>query len=141
MTKKILHMRIMTLFKEDIKFLRRPDWIKFLVAVFFVTQLTLIIWARFAPERYFCWAPHDCQTEYELTVFVNGKELTDQEIIDRYHRPRKERDVRSPGNVKGWIMQESRTYSHNDEILVIMKYQVNGIPQEPWIWHRNSQKK
>lgn len=134
-------MKTTTWFGDNSWFFKDLDWKKFLVMFFFMTQLVLIVWARFAPERYFCWAPHDCQTEYELTVFVNGRELTDQEIIDRYHRPRKERDVRSPGNVQGWIMQESRTYSRKDDVLVIMNYQVNGVPQEPWKWHHMPENK
>jgi len=122
---------------EDFTFWRHLDWRKAFVLAFFAVQLLLIVWARFASERYFCWAPHDCQTEYSLQVFVNGKELNDEEILKRYHRPRQYRDVRSDGNVKGWIIQESQTYGKNDDITVIMTYQVNGIPHEPWIWRRS----
>lgn len=134
-------MKTMSWFKGDSWFFTNLNWKKMLVMAFFITQLVLIVWARFAYERYFCWAPHDCQTEYELTVFVNGKELTDKEIKTLYHKPKKYRDVRSPDNVKGWIMQHSRTYGRNDDILVIMDYQVNGIKKEPWKWHRSPQSK
>ena len=128
-------MRIFELFQDDRNYFKHLNWQKKIAVNFFVLQIILIIWARFAPERYFCWAPHDCQTEYELTVFVNGRELTPEEIKQRYHHPKKYRDVRSSGNVKGWIMQHARTYGRNEESVVIMNYQVNGIQQEPWTWH------
>lgn len=108
---------------------------RIIIAVFFGIQLGLILWSRFSPERYFCWAPHDCQTEYELTVYVNGRELNEDEIYKRYHRERKYRDVRSPDNVKSMIIQHSLTYGKEEDTVVIMKYKVNGIPKDPWTWH------
>ena len=107
---------------------------KFAAFVFFAFQLFMIADARFSPLRYFCWSPHDCHTEYELTVFVNGRELSDKEIYQRYRREKNYVDVRSPEHPKDMIMQYERTYGRNDKTSVIMKYRVNGIPQEPWQW-------
>ena len=35
-------------------------------------QLGAIVYARFVPTRYFCWAPYDIQTDYVATATVDG---------------------------------------------------------------------
>jgi hypothetical protein len=43
-------------------------------------QVVMIVYARFVPSRYFCWAPFDIQTEYKLRVTVNGRPLKSSEF-------------------------------------------------------------
>jgi hypothetical protein len=129
------------LFGEKLYFLRKADYRKCLGIIFLGIQLALVAQARFIPERYFCWAPHDMQTEFELTVFVNGRELNANEIARRFQINKKDRDARAVANVKDVIRQHAGTYGKNDESLVIMNYTINGIPQEPWQWHHRPQKK
>ena len=62
----------------------------------FVFQLGAIVYARFVPTRYFCWAPYDTQTDYVATATVNGKKLTGAEFRQRYRRPPRGFDNRSP---------------------------------------------
>ena len=50
----------------------------------FAFQLGAIVYARFVPTRYFCWAPYDIQTDYVATATVNGKQLTGAEFRRRY---------------------------------------------------------
>ncbi len=120
--------------------LPKADWKAVIVITFLAIQLALVIWARFIPERWFCWAPHDSYVDYELTVIVNGKELTDKEISQRFVRDRVYREVRAAGNAMDIIKQHCRTYGKNDETRVIMNYKINGIQQEPWIWHHIPEK-
>jgi hypothetical protein len=125
---------------EDRQFFKTMTWSKWLGIAFLCFQLGLVIWARFVPQRYFCWAPHDCQTEYTLHVTVNGRELNDKEIFERYRRHQKDRDVRSVANVQLWIKQRDTTYGRNDDVSVIMDYAINGIGQAPWLWSHGPQK-
>ena len=135
------NMRLLELFEVDINFFQHMEWRKFLGIIYLVAQLGLIVYARFIPERYFCWAPHDMQTEFEFTAFVNGRELNENEIYQRFQMHKKDRNARAAANVKDVIVQHSRTYGKNDESLVIMNYTINGIPQEPWQWHHSPEKK
>lgn len=129
-----VHKAFFSIFQEDILYFKSMNWRKTVVMSFLILQLLLIIRARFVPERWFCWAPHDTQVEYELTVFVNGRELGKDEIFARYHRSQQDRDPRSPENVKDIIRQQGLTYGKNEDIRVVMHYSVNGKAQEPWIW-------
>lgn len=127
------------LFEDDKIFFRSWDWRKATVIIFLAVQLVLVVAARFTDERAFCWAPHDQQTEFELTVFINGRELGQDEIDGRFRVPYKGRDPRGVGNIKHTIMQHCRTYGKNDEVFVVMEHTINGIRQEPWKWHHYPQ--
>lgn len=50
-------------------------------------QVCCVIYARFVPARYFCWAPNDTTVEYSLRVMINGKRLDDDTVRERYQRP------------------------------------------------------
>lgn len=95
-------------------------------------QLAMIGYARFVPSRYFCWAPFDIQTDYRIDVNVGGRDLTAAEIRRRYRRPRKGTDNRSPQHVIDIMEQYEETYGRNDHARVVMKYRVNGKPEQEW---------
>jgi hypothetical protein len=103
-------------------------------AVFLLCQLGMIAYARFVPTRYFCWAPYDTQTAYELKVSIEDRELSPQEIRARYRRPAKGRDNRSPHHVMDIVRQYEETYGRGDDARVVMTYSVNGRPEEQWKW-------
>ena len=50
-------------------------------------QLGAIVYARFVPTRYFCWAPYDTQTDYVATATVMANRLSAAEFRQRYRRP------------------------------------------------------
>jgi hypothetical protein len=97
-------------------------------------QVVMIVYARFVPSRYFCWAPFDVQTEYKLQVHVNGKTLSANEIRARYRRPQNGTDNRSPQHVMDIIEGYERTYGKNDHSTVVMRYRVNGKQDQTWQW-------
>ena len=47
--------------------------------LFLLLQLGLVINARFAHERFFCWAPYDSHVQFKTSVEINGKFLTLEE--------------------------------------------------------------
>lgn len=95
-------------------------------------QLGAIAYARFVPSRYFCWAPFDMQTDYQLVVTVNGKKLSGAEIQQRYRRPAKGTDNRSFQHLIDIIEQTEQRYYPQDQTEVVMTYTINGQPQSPW---------
>ena len=99
-----------------------------------VFQLAMIVYARFVPSRYFCWAPFDIQTEYKLQVTVNGRPLTGKEIRFRYRRPQAGTDNRSPQHVIDIIQGYEENYGRNDRAQVMMRYRVNGKQEQVWRW-------
>jgi hypothetical protein len=99
-----------------------------------VFQLAMIVYARFVPSRYFCWAPFDVQTEYKLQVTVNGRPLTGKEIRSRYRRPQAGTDNRSPQHVIDIIQGYEQNYGRSDQAQVVMRYRVNGKQEQVWRW-------
>jgi hypothetical protein len=95
-------------------------------------QIGAIAYARFVPSRYFCWAPFDMQTDYELAVTVNGKKLTAKEIQQRYRRAAKGTDNRSFQHLIDIIEQTEQRYHPDDDTHVTMTYQINGKPKQQW---------
>lgn len=47
-------------------------------------QLFMIVYALFSPSRYYCRAPHDQQSVYNVSVTVDQKPLTGEQISKRY---------------------------------------------------------
>jgi hypothetical protein len=95
-------------------------------------QVGAMLYARTVPSRYFCWAPFDMQTNYQLTVTVNGKKLSPAEIQKRYRRPAKGTDNRSFQHLIDIIEQTEQHYHPHDQTEVVMTYSINGKPQPPW---------
>lgn len=95
-------------------------------------QLGAIVYARFVPARYFCWAPFDMQTDYRLDVTVNGKKLKAEQIQQRYHRGAKGTDNRSTQHLIDIIEQTEQRYHPDDRTMVIMTYRVNGKEEQEW---------
>lgn len=97
-------------------------------------QVGMIVYARFVPSRYFCWAPFDIQTEYRLQVTISGRPLTGKEIRVRYRRPQNGTDNRSPQHVFDIIREYEQTYGRADHAQVVMRYRVNGKQEQTWQW-------
>jgi hypothetical protein len=54
--------------------------------LFLLLQAAAILYAQLTPHRYFCWAPFHAQTKYQIKVWLDNKELTEQEISARYRQ-------------------------------------------------------
>lgn len=104
----------------------------------FAFQIGAVVYARFVPTRYFCWAPFDTQTDYVATSIVNGHQLTDAEFRARYRRPRRGFDNRSPQHVIDMLEQvEQNRVALGDKANVSVKYRVNGKEPRDWHWPGN----
>lgn len=97
-------------------------------------QVGAVVYARFVPARYFCWAPFDMQTEYTADVEVNGRALTAAEIQKRYRRPKKGVDNRSAQHVIDIFEQTERRYHAGDAAKITLRYKVNGHIDGEWRW-------
>jgi hypothetical protein len=101
----------------------------------FAFQLGAIVYARFVPTRYFCWAPYDIQTDYTATATVNGKKLTAAEFRQRYRRPARGFDNRSPQHVIDMLQQAEEKHARlGEQATIVMKYRVNGKEMQEWRW-------
>jgi hypothetical protein len=99
-------------------------------------QMGAVVYARFVPSRYFCWAPFDMQTEYSADVEVNGHPLTAREIQQRYRRPMKGVDNRSVQHVIDIFEQTEIRYHATDDTRIRLKYRINGRVEGEWRWPR-----
>ena len=99
-------------------------------------QFGAIVYARFVPSRYFCWAPFDMQTDYRIEASVNGEKLNAAQIRQRYRRPEKGTDNRSVQHVIDIIEQTEKRYHPNDKTEVTMKYRINGKAEQVWRYER-----
>lgn len=106
---------------------------KFYIGVaFLLLQIGSIIYARFIPERFFCWAPYDSHTEFETFVTINNYTLSFKEAEKRYHYKMNGWEQRSIANIFSIIKQYEATYGKNDNAKVIVKYKTNGHPLKVW---------
>ena len=97
-------------------------------------QLAAIVYARFVPARYFCWAPYDMQTDYQAEVVVNGRPLSELEIRQRYRRAARGTDNRSVQNVIDFFEQAELRYHPQDQTQITVTYRINGHPEPTWTW-------
>lgn len=100
--------------------------------IFLFLQLALIIYARFIPERFFCWAPYDEHSYYEIKVMINGDTLSQNEVRSRYRYKAKGWEPRSMDNIFSLVEQYEQTYGLNDKASVIIDYQTNGHKKLQW---------
>jgi hypothetical protein len=92
-----------------------------------------IVYSRFVPERYFCWAPYDIHTEFVIEARVGGRELNGEEIHARYHIPKAGADHRSPHNVIDLLRRVERRH-RDSSVEVVLRYRVNGGAEQTWRW-------
>ena len=97
-------------------------------------QVCAVLYARFVPSRYFCWAPFDMQTEYQAEVSVGGRKLSAKEIQQRYRRGQKGVDNRSVQHVIDIFQQTEERYHRADPAEIALKYRINGHLTGEWRW-------
>ncbi len=104
----------------------------FIGILFLALQLGSIAYARFIPERFYCWAPYDEHTQFEVTVTIDGVTLTPEATEARYKYKMKGWEQRSIHNITSLISQYERTYGKDDNAQVYMRYSKNGHEQKEW---------
>jgi len=103
--------------------------------VYLSVQLISIFNARVSENRYFCWAPHDIQTEYYLNIYTSSGELSSLRIKEIYGIPQKGRIDLPPSHIFNLV--QTKHYVDNDSLLkVVFNFKVNGKEWE--VWKKNS---
>lgn len=105
---------------------------RIIIFAFFLLQILGIIYSRFLDERYFCWAPFDQISYYEIIAEVNGVVFSPEEIQGRYNIPASGRENRSIHNVFSIIRQYEESYRIEDKAVVKVIYSTNGKAKEEW---------
>ena len=100
--------------------------------LFLLLQVGSIIYARFIPERFFCWAPYDTHVKFEVVVTIDGKTLSIEDTIARYNYKMQGWEQRSIHNIISLISQYERTYGKDDNAQVHMTYAINGNEKKEW---------
>jgi hypothetical protein len=103
-------------------------------AILLLLQVGAVIHARFVPSRYFCWAPHDSQSEYRIEVLVGGRALPDEAIERRYQLSPSGVEARSIQLVLDSVRQYEETYGRADGARAVVKYRINGGEERQWQW-------
>ncbi len=101
---------------------------------FLSLQVISIVYAGFVPEKFFCWAPYDQHSYYEIKVEVDQHTLSREETDLRYRYRSKGWEPRSINNVISIVQQYEKTYGKNDEAKVVLTYESNGHPEQFWTW-------
>ena len=102
------------------------------LTLLFGVQLAGIVYARFVPTRYLCWAPYDQISFYRIEAQRESLALTPAEIEARYRIPAAGRENRSIHNLLSTIAQFETTYGRADGVRVHVRYRVNGGPEQVW---------
>ncbi len=109
-------------------------WVVAAGGVLMGLQVVGIVAARFTETRYFCWAPYDEITRFELRVVIDGRELSQQEVKRRYRLAQATRDNRSWAHVPAIVAHYERTRGRVDGAVVEYRYRVNGSEARLWRW-------
>lgn len=104
--------------------------------IFLALQVGSIAYARFIPQRFFCWGPFDNHSRFQVSVTIEDKALTEEEIDKRYRYHSEGWEQRSMDNIFSYIQQYEDTYGKNDNAKVSVTYSSNGKPQETWTYQR-----
>ncbi len=108
--------------------------IRFTIGVLFLLlQLMLVVYARFIPERFFCWAPYDEHSYYEISIEIDNQVLSKNEIQNRYGVYAQGWEPRSIHNILSIINQYESSYGKNDQAIVEVIYSINGHKKKLWI--------
>lgn len=99
---------------------------------FFIAQVFGIIYSRFLEVRYFCWAPFDQISNYEIKAEVNGVVYSPEQIRGRYNIQNNGRENRSIHNVFSIIIQYEESYGREENAAVKVRYSTNGKAKEEW---------
>ncbi|MBC2605933.1 hypothetical protein [Pelagicoccus albus] len=99
-------------------------------------QAIAIVYARFTPARYFCWAPYDTQDRYEVTIEREGLTLSESEATERYRFHSNAWQQHSIYNLLNAIEQYETSYGIEDGARITVTYSRNGHPQEVWSYPR-----
>ena len=99
---------------------------------FLALQVASIIYARFIPERFFCWAPYDEHSHFEVKVKIGDKSLSSYEIKNRYRYTALGWEPRAIHNVFNLIEQYEATYGKQDDAEVSVIYSTNGHDECIW---------
>ena len=91
-----------------------------------------MVYARFVPERFFCWAPYDQHTHYSISVVVNGESLSAKAVTNRYRYQVSAWEPRCISNIFSIVEQYESTYGENDNAEVEITYSTNGHPEQKW---------
>ncbi len=95
-------------------------------------QVALVVFARFHPMRYYCWAPYDAQNEYRIAVTLGGRELSADAVAKRYRIRPKGVNPRSIYEVCDVVSYVERVYRPDDAAEVIITYRTNGGKEQTW---------
>ncbi|MBR9844772.1 MAG: hypothetical protein GYB35_01050 [Algicola sp.] len=104
----------------------------FIGILFLLLQVGSVIYARFIPERFFCWAPYDTHVKFEVFVTIDGKTLSPEDTEARYKYKMKGWEQRSIDNIFSLISQYENTYGKADNAKVLMTYSINGHEEQEW---------
>ncbi|TVP97499.1 MAG: hypothetical protein EA359_19535 [Balneolaceae bacterium] len=107
------------------------------LVLFFSFQVIGILAGKFTESKYFCWAPYDEISLYEIRVVIMDNDLNSDEIRRRYRKNQKGRENRSIHNLISIVRQYETTYGAQDEANVEISYITNGHRKETWIWPKD----
>ncbi len=100
--------------------------------IFLGLQMISIVYTRFIPERFFCWAPYDQHSSYKIEVTIDDKSLTRQEVRKRYRYYAEGWEQRSIYNIINLVRQYETTYGKEDNAEVRISYTINGYREGVW---------
>jgi hypothetical protein len=112
------------------------NWRFALGVILLLLQAGAIVRARFAPARYFCWAPFDQQTRYSISVDIGNEGLSSDQIRRRYRRPAEGVDNRSAHNLFDIITRAEQKFEKWGRSRVRVVYSINGHEEREWWFNK-----
>jgi hypothetical protein len=105
-----------------------------LATTYLLLQIVMLVYARIEPDAYFHWAPFDTQSEYRISVKIDGRVLSSEEVSQRYQEPSQGIDFHSIEHLLQLVRQYESTYGKKDKAIVMVRYRINGGAMKHWLW-------
>ena len=103
-------------------------------AFLLLAQMGWVIYAHFFPWRYFAWAPNDYVVQYSFSVSLDGRPLSAQQIVERYHTDAEGKYEAPARHIIDEVRQYEQTYGRNDHSEVLLRYRLNAGEEQTWRW-------
>jgi hypothetical protein len=99
---------------------------------FLVIQTVLVVASQLGESRWFSWAPHTVQVRYRIEATLDGRPLDARAIGRRFGVPATGWEAHAVKNLQDLIEQYARTYGRDERLTVMLRYAVNGRPEQTW---------
>jgi hypothetical protein len=111
----------------------RNRWLTLLGFAIVLAQAGNVVYAHVSgSRRYFAWAPNDYAVVYTVATYVHGRQLTPEEIEQRYELQAHGLWEDPPQRLIDYLKRYETTYGAREHAHVILRFSLDGHREQTW---------